>query len=178
MVTSSNTDFQDELIALLPTSSARQRKEWAHRILNEELDLKALSNLLYQEQKVATRFAWLLSELGEIAPQRLFRELPYLFGLTGQIDHFDFTVSFAMYWRLCGVPEVNEPRAINLLFGWLRSAETNVTIKSRALFVLYDLSIKYPELKNELKLSLENQMELSTPDFQKRAYSILNKLAS
>ena len=77
------------------------------------------------------------------------------------------------FGSIVGVPPENEGRAIDLLFQWLLSADTNVTIKSRSLWVLLKLTKKYPELKNELKLCLQDQMDKYTNDFKKRATKIL-----
>ena len=74
------------------------------------------------------------------------------------------------------VGDQNEARAIDLLFSWLQSANTNVTTKSRALLVLFRLTKKYPELRNELKICIEEQMDRYTVDFAKRAKKILNEL--
>ncbi len=174
--TYSNTEFYNELELSLPTSDAEQRRIWASAIIENEFDLKEFSKLLRSENKVATRFLWLLSEIGEKDPSRLFRELPFFFELSDEIKHLDFKTSFATYWLIAGVPLENEARAIDLLFGWLQSAHTNVTTKSRSLFVLFKLTNKYPELKNELKLCLEDQMEKNTNDFSKRARKVLKDL--
>ena len=50
-------------------------------------------------------------------------------------------------------------------------------MKSRALFVLTKLVKKYPELKNELKLCLEDQMDKNTDSFRKRAMKELKLLS-
>ena len=59
---------------------------------------------------------------------------------------------------------------------WLLATDTNVSIKSRSLSVLFRLTKKYPELKNELKLSLEDQMDKHSREFKKKAVKILAEL--
>ena len=171
-----NTDFYRELENSLAESNAQERTRWATIIVSEDLAIKDLSQLLQCKGKVARRFAWLLSDIGVIKPGKLFIELPFLFELSDEINQFNFQECFASYWLISGVPAENEARAIDLLFAWLQSAEANVTLKSRSLSVLFNMTKKYPELKNELKHCLEEQIDKNTKVFKKKSTKILEKL--
>ncbi len=168
----SNTQFYKELESSLPSSNMEKRKVWVNTIIEEDINLKDLSGLLLYEQKVATRFLWLLSEIGQSDPDRLFSELPFLFDLCDRLDPA-YKKSFASFWLITGIPPENEGKAIECLFQWLLSPDTNVTIKSRSLLMLFKLTKKYPELKNELKWCLEDQMGKYSNDFEKRVGKIL-----
>lgn len=172
---SSNIEFFSELESSLFGSNMSQRKIWVAHIVQNDIDLKELSGLLRCEQKIAIRFLWLLSEVGMSDPDRLFAELPYLLNVCEQLNPA-YKKSFASFWLIAGVPAENEAQAIDLLFEWFLSAEVNVTIKARSFLVLFKLTEKYPELKNELKLCLIDQMDKYTKDFRKRAEKILAKL--
>jgi hypothetical protein len=168
-------EFYNELESSLPTSSGESRKIWVKTVLERKLKLKDLSGLLLCDQKIATRFLWLMSEVGIANPSKLFAELPYLLDFCEQLNP-EYKKSFASYWLIAGVPPENESRAIDLLFHWLLSNNTNITIKARSFLVLYELTKKYPELKNELKLCLTDQMDKYSKDFKKRAAKILTAL--
>ncbi len=165
-------DFYQELESDLPKSTEEQRQIWARIIVEQDLDLRELSKLVFLNKKVATRFLWMLSGVGMIRPQKLFHALPFLFKLFDELDPA-YKTAFANYWRIAGVPPEDEGKAIDLLFEWLLSAQITVTIKSRAIFVLFELTKKYPELKNEFKLCLIDQMDKYSKDFKKRAGKIL-----
>lgn len=167
-----NTQFYQELELFLPTSSAEQRRKWSATIIEKDIDLKELSQLLKGEPKMATRFLWLLSELGTIHPNRLFVELPFLLEFCEPLNPV-YKRPFASFWHITGVPEANEGQAIDLLFQWVLSTDTNVTIKSRSIWVLVKLLKKYPELKDELILCLKDQMDKYSKDFKKRVAKIL-----
>lgn len=171
----SHTDFHKELESSLAASTEEQRKVWAATIIEKKIDIKDLSELLKHEGRIAVRFLWLLSGIGILSPDKLFIELPFLLDLCNRLNPI-YKTSFANFWRIAGVPPENEGEAIDLLFKWLLSNDTNVTIKSRSLLVLFDLTKKYPELKNELKLSLEDQMHKHSKDFRKRVVKILMEL--
>ncbi|WP_343632764.1 hypothetical protein [Fluviicola sp.] len=171
----STEDFYSELGSGLPASTEAQRQSWALTIVDRDIDLEELSGLLQAEKKVATRFLWMLSGIGIISPEKLHRSLPFLLEKMSEINPAYLT-AFANYWLIAGIPVENEGKAIDLSFEWLLSAETNVTIKSRAAFVLFKLCKKYPEIKNELRLCLLDQKDKYSKDFRKRADKILQQL--
>src|SRR5258705_8651604 len=80
----SNTEFYRELESSLPASTGEQRKMWAATIIKKNIDIKDLSRLLKCEQKIATRFLWLLSNIGILNPNELLIELPFLLDLCEQ----------------------------------------------------------------------------------------------
>lgn len=168
-------EFYKELEFSLATSTGEKRKIWATTIIEKDIDIKELSKLLKCEQKIAIRFLWLLSDIGILNPNKLLAELPFLFDLCEHLNPI-YKTSFASFWLYVGVPPENEGKAIDLLFHFLQSNHINVTIKSRALLVLFKLTKKYPELKNELKICLVEQMDKHSKDFKKRVSKILIKL--
>lgn len=89
---------------------------------------------------------------------------------------FKFKENFANYWLIAGVPTRNESQAIDMLFEWLQAITTNITIKSQVIFLLLKLTEKYPELKNELSICLEVQMDLHTNDFEKRCRKVISQI--
>ena len=166
------TEFYKELEFSLATSTGEQRRIWAATIIEKDIYIKDLSDLLKGEQRIAIRFLWLLSDIGILTPNKLLAELPFLFELCEHLNPI-YKTSFASFWLYAGVPFANEGKAIDLLFHFLLSNDTNVTTKSRALFVLFKLTKKYPELKNELRICLLEQIDKHSNDFKKRASKIL-----
>lgn len=173
----SNIEFYKALESGLPASTVEKRKTWAASIIENDISIKELSKLLTCEHKIATRFLWLLTEIGQLNPNKLFVELPFLFDLCGHLNPI-YKQSFATFWMVAGVPPQNEGKAINFLFEILLSDNTNVTTKSRAIVVLFGLTKKYPELKNELRLCLEEQIDRHSNEFKKRAARILIEIVS
>ena len=169
------SELYKELKYALATSTGEKRKNWAVTIIEKNIDIKYLSSLLKCEQKIAIRFLWLLSDIGILNPNKLLVELPFLFDLCKDLNPL-YKTSFASFWMYCGVPRENEGEAIHLLFDFLLSKDTNFTIKSRALFVLFKLTKKYPEIKNELILCINDQIDNHSNDFKKRSTKILIEL--
>ena len=170
-----NNKFYKQLEVSLATSNEEQRKVWAKKIIEENIRIMDISYLLKCEHKTASRFLWLIARIGMSKPDKLFIELPPLLDFCNQVNPI-YKTSFANFWLMAGVPVENEGEAIDLLFKWILSKDTNVTIKSRSLYVLLKLSKKYSEIKNELKLSILDQMDKYSNDFKKKATKILAKI--
>ncbi len=156
-------------------SSGEQRKAWADEIILNDLDIEVLSKLFDEDARTAMRFQWLLSDVGLASPVKLRSALPFLFNLSRQ-SNYNFKTSFASWWHYVGVPTENEGEAIDCLFGWLNASDTNSTCKTRSLWVLLKLSYKYPVLKSEISLSLQNLSDMHSKDFRKRVEKILREL--
>lgn len=170
------SNFVNELKLSLPGSTGEQRKKWAFFIAKNNIKIKSHSELLLCDNKIASRFLWLISDIAELDKDLLRNDLVYLFDLCITLNHIRIDASFANYWLICGVPVKKEGEYTDWLFKWLQSPETNVTTKSRSLFVLFQLTETYPELCNELKTVLNDQINKNTSDFNKRAEKILSKL--
>ncbi len=171
-----HSTFLEELKTFLPNSSAQQRRNWASIIIEKNLSIRKLSDLLFLDYKIASRFLWLLTDIGEIDNQKLKDDLVFLFDRCIMLNHIKPEPSFANYWLVCGLPVEKEAEYIDYLFKWLSSSESNVTTKSRSLFVLFKLTEKYPDICNELKLVIHEQLDRNTVDFKKRARKILAQL--
>lgn len=170
-------DFLEELKSSLPKSTFEQRKMWASTIIEKKIHLKDLDELLKGEKEVATRLLWTISDIGILSPTTLLTELPYLLNVCKSLEQ-DYTTSLASFWLYAGVPVENEGEAIDLLFQFLVAPNTNVTLKSRSMLVLFKLTKKYPELKDELRLCLHEQLNKYTKSFDKRVSKIIALLES
>lgn len=169
-------ELYNELLLKLAASSGSDRQVWAKCIVDEGVDIIGLCDLLYKNKVVAMRFLWLLSDIALVDPKMLYDVLPYLFQLRDKTSIPDLQYSFSKYWNYCGVPEEHEEEAIDLLFKWIEDPKVSVHIKTNSLRVLYKLVKGYPDLKNELSLVLDDQLEKNSVSFKRMASKVLTKL--
>jgi hypothetical protein len=152
----------------LPASTDKNRISLAKHIVEHKVDLIQLNkHFLFGETKMAMRYLWLLTHIGQIDSNQLFNVLPQILENWDRINVKNKEASLANYWLTVGVPIENEGVAIELLFNWLRASYTNETTKSRALKLLVKFSKKYPDIEQELKWSLESQKDIKSTSFQK-----------
>lgn len=160
----------------LARSTDADRKEWAKRIAENHTNLRDLcQHLLKSKYEIASRFLWLLTDIGTLAPELLHAQLPFILDLYRKraLQQLDMPASLANYWKTTGVPEENEGEAIELLFTWLQSPQTKVNTKARALSVLLVMYSKYPDLKVELLACLKDQLGKNTEAFDRKIHAAL-----
>ncbi len=166
----------EELLAKLATSDGADRRSWGRMIAEQDVDMERLMPLLFTEKKTAQRFAWLLSDIGIAGAGKLFNVLSFAFAKRHETAIPGFEQQFVKYWRIAGVPEQDKGQAIDLMFNLLTDPTVGPHIKSVSAEMLHSLTKEYPDLVNELKLCLEQELDKNTDAFRKKAEGILRKL--
>lgn len=169
-------DFYLFLEKALLSSTSQDRKRWAILLIEKDFDLKILSKLLFTEQKLATKFAWFISEIGFIKPELLLNHLPFLISIYPKVKSLNPESSYANYWLIAGIPINNEAQVINLLLSWLQNPCLNSTTHWRAIQIMIKITEKYPELNNEFRLSIEGLLDIHSTSFSKKLKQVLQKI--
>lgn len=65
---------------------------------------------------------------------------------------------------------------MNICFGYISSPDEAVAVKAFSLTVLQKLAAQYPDIKNELKLIIEERWDYETTAFKARAKKLLRSL--
>jgi hypothetical protein len=75
------------------------------------------------------------------------------------------------------IPEEYHADVMNACFGFIEKPSTPVAIKAFSLTTLGNLSKYYPEIKQELKLIIEDRIDTETAAFKSRAKKILKSFS-
>lgn len=161
------TNAYEALAEGLPNSTAAERAVWAKWLVEHSIDISELLGLLKTNNRMGLRFLWLLGEMVDIYPKALLPILQALYQLKQELPDLDMSPSLAKFWQLCGIPKGQESQAIDQLFGWLGSSDSNVSLKTRSLFALKRQAKLYPELRVEIKVHCEEQLGKNTVAFDK-----------
>jgi hypothetical protein len=171
------TPFAHQLGTSLRTiDTEANRREWAEYILRNGIPLDELVELVSAERKTAMRFMWLTGLLCELKPELISPHAAYFFEKRHTVTFPNYDRSVAKILSLAGIPEHLEGEVSTELFNWLLDPSISVSTKSYALTALCRLSDKHPELKNELKLVVEDQCDKNSVSFQKRAKRFLAEM--
>lgn len=158
-------------------SDASLRK-WSHTISETNVNIQDLLGLLDEDRFTAMRFLWLMGGLVEIDPERVAPAVPYLFSKQHTINVPNYDRSLAKFCWLAGIPEEIEGEVTNDLFQWILDPKVSTSTKSFAVLALYKQTQKYEDLKNELRIVIEDQLDKNGSSFEKRAGKILGELLS
>ncbi len=134
---------------------------------------------LGNEYRVTQRAAWVVSYCAETHPALIRPYLAQIIGLAQQ-DHVHEAVTRNVLRILqdIRVPEDLEGTLVDFCFQILEQKSRPTAIRTFALTVAYNHCQCYPELVQELKLIMEDQLPYETPAFKSRATKLLKKLST
>lgn len=159
-------------------NSGDSRKELALFIKQKNLQVINLLDIFNRETKARVRFTWLLGDIGEIAPELITSAVKELFSIYKEtnITGFDRTMA-KVFWQI-GIPEPIEGEVIDLLFNWVMCPDKKVAVKVYSISALLNVCKKYPDLKQELRVVINDQLDKNSIAFKVRARDVLKELGS
>jgi hypothetical protein len=132
---------------------------------------------LSKEICVAQRAAWSVNWAAQKKPEIV---QPYVGILVDQLKRKDVhNAVIRNSLRILGnidIPEKFHGEVMDACFQFLQNRETAIAIKAFALTVLHNLSKIYPDIKNELRIIIEENMEYETAAYRSRGKKILARL--
>lgn len=127
-----------------------------------------------KNQHISNYAGWIMSYIGEKKPELLHKYLPVVIQKLGDKEPAQALIrNIFRTLQFVEIPEKYEGFVLTKGFEFLNNNNSSIAVKAFAMTVISNLSKKYPEIKNELELSLENQMEHASAGFKCRANKIL-----
>ncbi len=162
--------------SLITNDTEINRKYLAKKIISEKIDLRGLLYILDSDEKIATHFIWLVGYICELSPETVFPAIKDFFLHRKKTQIKNYKRSLAKMFVYCGIPEEIEGEATTLTFEWILSPDVIVSTKNYSTIALYNLTLKYPELKSELILTIQNQLDKNSISFNQTAGKVLINL--
>ncbi|MBV9961617.1 MAG: hypothetical protein JO072_05165 [Parafilimonas sp.] len=132
---------------------------------------------LSDNYRLAQRAAWCVSWATKKNPAFI---QPYIKDLVKQLprkDVHDAVIRNSVrILQQIEIPATLHGELMNNCFAFIESPSTPVAIKAFSLTTLFNLSKTYPEIKNELRLVIEERWNNETAAFKSRAKQILKKI--
>lgn len=141
---------------------------------DQEIFKEFINLFLSGSRKVAERSSWPLSYCAERCPDWIHPHIGKLLHYMEESDPLPGTKRNVMRaLQFVEIAKRFHAQAINLSFNLLMSPKEPVAVKVFSMTVLARLSEANPELKNELKIVVEDQLPYSSPGFRSRARKVL-----
>ncbi|MBK9636885.1 MAG: hypothetical protein IPO63_03380 [Bacteroidetes bacterium] len=174
----SAASIKQEIIKHIGSSYANYRVPLARKILKEKIPLKNLFPVLYLEHPISTRFSWLLGDISMIDPSKSKEIIIEGFKNFDRIHILNFDRTIAKQCMICGndLPQKLEGEIVDRLFYWLNTPSISIATKYYAMLTLFNLCRKYPDLKNELIVSIQAQLPHSSKALKNCGNKILTSL--
>lgn len=133
--------------------------------------------MLGNDHRICQRAAWPLSVIAEKNSSQLkphFRKL--LNKLKEEGNHPAINRNILRAFQYIEIPDKYEGETLDECFILLNKVDSPLAIKVFAMQVIFNLTQKYPELCNELKLSIESQWDNQSAGFHSRGRKILKSI--
>ena len=164
--------------SLAADRSSENRSKWAHYIVNNKIALLDIIELLEAEHPIAMRFTWLFGDIVLLDSTVIYPIVGYCFERRDKMTFPGFKRTVAKMLCLAGVPEEIEGLVVDELFKWVLDPKIKVAVKVFSIDVLCQLTFKYPDLKEELLLVIDDQLDKNSVAFKARARMVLKKLSA
>ncbi len=150
-----------------------------HYVGNDSDRFTTLINIFLEgPYRITQRAAWPLSYCVIAHPQLIDSHLSKILKFVKKPDNHDSvkrnTVRFLQFIE---IPKRYRGQVVDMCFGYLTDPKEPIAIKVFSMTVLFNLVKEIPELKNELRIIIEDQMPYGSAGFISRGKKILKELA-
>ena len=169
-----------DFLSLLELGSARAVADMAaNAIGNDQHLFKAMLDICFnQPYPLSMRAARVIQIYCEKHPEALLPYLDEVIGKTIASDTDGVKRNFLkIFAESIDVHQINEPGLLlNACFDWLNDARETPAVRVYCMEIIYLYSLNEPDLRGELKASLEFIMEEKKPSLTNRGMKILRRL--
>ncbi|MDF2436563.1 MAG: hypothetical protein K0Q95_939 [Bacteroidota bacterium] len=151
----------------------------AKAVGNDPKEFKKIIDIIFNHPApLPHRASWLLTVISRSHPELL---KPYVRKLINCIPNTSIGgIKRNIIGALCTqkIPSDLQGKIISLCFDLILSPDEPVAVKVLSLEIIFPLTKQYPELKQELKAVIEDQLPKTSAAFHSRGKKILSQLQS
>lgn len=171
-----------ELQKMINTMMSLKEADWiaTSAIENPVIFRKLLEYSYSKDRKLAFRASWTLTKVCDKFPELIRPHISELVESLAMIDNESVQRSFLRMISLSDLGKLsshNHGILADHCFTMLRSGFSAIAIKAYSMDILYNLSVIYPELANELSTSVRILMEDGSAGIKAKGKSILKKIS-
>jgi len=150
----------------------------AHYIGNDPELFKQLIDVLFKgASPLPHRASWVVSTISDRYPE-LVR--PYLKKIVSYIEKFDhpgIRRNLLRYIAVEDIPEVLQGKMYDVCYRWLQSRNEPPAVKVHCMQILFNITEKEPDLRQELKLIIEELTDHESAAIKSRSEQLMKKMA-
>ncbi|MCG3167556.1 MAG: hypothetical protein POELPBGB_03349 [Bacteroidia bacterium] len=167
-------NLREEILGEL--SIAQYRKIVAYVGNDKKRFAELIGLFLGDEYRVTQRATWAITHCAEKYPALI---LPHLTKIVDRLEK-DATAAvkrnIIRVFQWIEIPEKLQGRVAEICFRFLCSKDEAIAVKVFSMTVLHNLCKEHPDLKNELRIAIEEQMPYASAGFKSRGKKILKAL--
>lgn len=162
---------------LLEEHSKPQTIRIVNYIGGDKSRLEELMKCFFSDDlKISQRAAWCLSYVGIAFPENVKPYLGTMISLLDKDVPDAVKRNILRMLEFIPIPKKHYAKLINYSFEILNAKNEPIAVKVFSMSVLAKISKQVPEIKNELRLIIEDQLPFSSKGFKSRANKILGEI--
>ncbi len=146
-------------------------------VLENPYLIEPLYHLIQSDKpKLQWHAAWVFEHIFIAKPEII---KPYIKEIVSEFHTIENNGVKRHFAKILSLTDINNMATgifINTCFEWLKSELIPVAVKAHCIQILFHLTQKYPDLKAELRIVLEEQIPFNSVGFKSRARKILKQL--
>lgn len=131
-----------------------------------------------ENHRFCQRAAWPVGDLGEKYPELLIPYLPQMIANIKSPKHDAVIRNTVRTWQYMSIPEAYLGEIFELCFNYIIDPKIPVAIRAFSMTVCAKICKSVPELKEELILAIEEQLEHGSPGIRSRGKNVIKLLSS
>jgi 8-oxo-dGTP diphosphatase len=172
----------DDLKAMVNRLMGAKETLWIANsaIENPAIFVKLLDYSLSSDKKLAFHASWALTKVCDSYPEIIYPYFSDLIEALSKIDNESVQRSFLRILSLSAIDKINNSQhgiLADFCFNILKSGNSAIAVKAYSMEILYQLSVLYPEITNELSATIHLIIEDASAGIRARGKMILKKLA-
>lgn len=170
-----------ELRSMVDRMMSRKEAEWlADAAIEKSAVFSSLLDYSFSDDaRLAFRASWTLTKVCDRYPDLIYPHLDAIVEKLGKLNNESTLRSFLRIISLSDIEKIsgrNHGILADLCFSLLRSGFSAIAIKAHSMEILYRLAGKYPELRHELRVSINMIQPEGSAGILARGRQILKKL--
>lgn len=162
---------------LLNARSREQMLQIVHYVSDDPDRFSQLMDLFKKgDSRLCQRAAWPLSYCVEKHPELLNGYFSGLLELLERPPHNAVVRNILRMLQFTDIPDREAGRVMNHCFGLLVKPKEPVANKAFSMTILANLAKRYPEIKEEIVLCIEDQWPHASPGFRSRARKVRKEI--
>jgi len=128
--------------------------------------------------QITQRSAWSISFIAEKQPELLNNYYDLFIDLLQQPNKHDaINRNILRALQFVEIPERHQGSILDACFNLLRDPNEPIAVKAFGMTVIYNLSLIFPEIQNELKLCIEDLLPYASSGLKNRGNKILKLIS-
>lgn len=177
--TKANERLREELKKIINSSQGRAHTDNLIDLLKNhpEWHNELIDIYLSNEEPFSRRIAWAIDLYSLEEPEIVIPYLEIIVDLLQKFSHDALRRHSLHILSRLPLPDSRLGELINICFDWLLSPNQPAAVKVYSIEILYRISLREPDIREELKDCIELRLNEETPGFKNRGLKILKKLS-